>query len=111
MIITWRDIVIQRLVRSKYARKYYKLAPQRRPVGTIDLNEIKSKDELYKYWMEIVGLTGNFSLLARNSKGMLEKCVAIMRVSRNGITFKDERCALAVRLRKLSEKRLRDLEI
>lgn len=111
MIISWRSIVIQKLVRSKHAHKYYRLAPQRRPIATVDLNEIKSRDELYNYWMEIVGIRGNFALLARNSKGVLEKCVAVMRVSNNGVIFKDERCALAVRLRKLSEKRLRDLEI
>jgi len=108
---SWKNIIVQRLVRSRHAYKYYKLAPQRKGIATIDLDDVSSMSELYRYWNEIVGLRGSFALLARNRKGQLEKCVGIIRVSESRITIRDQRCALAVRLRKLGDKRLRDMEI
>lgn len=107
-----RDVVVQRLIRSPFARKYYRLSPQLRPIASVDLDGIESMEQLRSYWREIVKLTGNFSLLARDKKGMFVKSIAIMRVSRDWqISFKDERCPLAVRFRQNSEIQENDLEI
>jgi len=108
---SWKNIVVQRLIRSKHAYKYYRLAPQRKGIAVIDLSDIESRAGLFKYWKEIVGLRGSFALLARNRRGRLEKCVGIIRVTKTRIDFKDDRCALAVRLRGLGVKRRRDMEI
>lgn len=112
MNFSLKNIVVQQLIRSPFAHKYYRLAPQLKPVASVDLDDIETREQLLKYWNQIVGLYGNFALSARDKKGMFKKTIAIMRVSRHtGITFKDERCALASRFRRETEKREGDLEI
>ena len=109
--IVLKSVIVQRLIRSPFADKYYRLSPQMKPIATIDIEEFETRDQLLKYWNEIVRLEGNFALLARNGKGRFERNVAIMRVTNGSITFKDERCMMAQRFRKNSEIREQDMEI
>lgn len=104
------NVIIQEMFHSKHAKRKYKLAPQRRPIGTIDLTRVESTRQFHSEWMEYVGRTGNFSLLARNDK-RVAKCIAVMRISESGIAFKDNRCTLCVLLRIRESKKLEDMRI
>ena len=69
-------------------------------------NDIKNKNQFYKHWMKIIGSQGNFAIFAIDKKGKLEKkkCVGIIKITDYGVSFKDDRCALAVRLRNLGDR-------
>lgn len=105
------SVIVQEMYFSRHARRKYRLAPQRRGLGTIDLRYVRTQRELYKHWMYCVGKKGKFSLLARDSKGRLRKCVAVITVGDSGVRFRDNRCALCVILRNRSKKRPVDMRI
>lgn len=105
------SVIIQEVFYSRHAKHRYRLAPQRKGIGSIDLSHIKSNREFYKEWMDYVGKTGNFSLLSRSSNGRLRKCIAMIRVTEGGIKYRDNRCALCVILRNRSNKRIEDMKI
>ena len=99
------------MIYSRHAKHRYRLAPQRRGIGTIDIRHVRSTRELYKHWMEYVGKKGSFSLQSRTRKGTFGKCIAVIRVTNNGITFKDNRCALCVILRNRKKRIVHDTRI
>lgn len=109
--IDQKCVIVQELMYSKHARRRYRLSPQRRCIGTIDIRDIESNKELYDTWMQLVGQKGNFSLLARTGNGRLRKCIAIITVTDNGIRYKDNRCALASMIRSRSETAPKDMRI
>jgi hypothetical protein len=109
--INLNDVVIQELIRSKHATQKYRLAPQRRPIGSIDLSDVENMRQMHKLWKEYVCRKGRFSLLARDRRGRLSKCIAVITVTSNGIEFKDNRCALAVLLRGDDQPKARDSPI
>lgn len=105
------SVIIQEMYHSRHAKHRYKLSPQRRGIGSIDISHIRSNREFYKHWMDYVGRTGTFSLLSRNEKGRLRSCIAVIRVTDGGFSYRDNRCALCVILRHRSNKKSEDMKI
>ena len=99
MRLRYKDVVVQKLYTSKRARKYYRYARQRKPIGSIDLRGVSTMDALGRVWKEEVGKNGTFSLLARDTHGNLAKCIGTITVDRGVVGFKDRRCTLCVHMR------------
>lgn len=97
-------MIVQELIRSRHATHKYRLAPQRRGIGTLNLSDVESVREMHRLWRECIDRSGRFSLLARDRKGRLSKCIAVIRVTKEGIAFRDNRCTLAVLLRNRSQR-------
>jgi len=94
MRLRYRDVIVQKLITSPRAKKYYKYAQQRKPIGSIDLRGVSSVESLRRIWKEMVGKDGTFALLARDVHGNLGKSIGIIRIDRGVIEFKDKRCIL-----------------
>lgn len=94
------NILVQKLFYSKRADGFYKFAPQRKGIGTIDLRGIKGERQFFGLWKGIIGMKGDFSfqLIDRKTK-RFGKCLGIIHVDETGITFKDRRCSLATMIK------------
>jgi len=112
-MIQLRDVVVQRLVRSKQARASYKLSPQRKPVASVDLRGASSMKTLGAIWKEEVGLRGHFSLSARDRRGRFSKCLGTIIVTGRDyeIRFEDHRCPLFHYMRKQTKQKRREREM
>lgn len=109
--IDLKSVIIQEVYHSKHAKHRYRLAPQRRGIGTIDLSHVMNDREFYKHWMYFVGQKGKFSLLSRDKKGRLRKCIGMITVTSGSIKYKDNRCALCSLMRARSYKKPEDMKI
>ena len=105
MRIDYGNVTVQLMYSSPRARNYYRLARQRKPIGTISLLGVDSMDMLLAVWKETIGKSGMFSLLAHDSRGRLARCVGIVTVDRGRIEIKDRRCGLFKRMEMLRKRR------
>lgn len=108
------SVVVQEMFFSRRAKAKYRLAPQRRGFGAIDIRGITRMKEFQELWELYVNENGLFALHARDYHGRFKRCIGIIRVSKTGgIRFKDRRCALAVMMRNASKRTLseEDMEI
>jgi len=98
-------VLVQLLYSSKRARKYYKLSPQRKPIGMINLLGIDNTDTLQLVWKETIGKSGTFALQSFDGRGRFSKPIGIVTVDRGKIEIKDRRCGLAAMMRRQKERR------
>lgn len=107
MKIRYDTVTVQVLYESKRAKGKLIFAPQRKPIGTIDLRGISNKETFMKVWKETMGnIYGTFSLLARGRRGRFAKSLGVI-VIRKGfpLEIKDNRCALYILFKKRTSKR------
>ena len=110
MRLEYNRVLVQLMYNSPRAKKWYKLAMQRKPIGMINLLGIDNTDTLQLVWKETIGKSGTFSLLALDSRGDFGKCIGVIVVDRGSVKFQDRRCGLASRMKKLQKRRQSERE-
>lgn len=110
-ILNLRNVQVQRMYFSHNARRKFAMSAQRKPIGYVNIEDVTSHRQLVQVWNQCIKEKGMFSLLATDKYGKFRRCIAVIRVDRNGVEYRDKRCTLCSLYRVSERSRKEDMRI
>lgn len=99
------NVLVRKVYYSNKTHGLYRMSPQMKSVGSIDITGVHSPAHLLRIWKRTIGKPGRFQLQLRDRRGRFSKKIADITVSRNGIYFLDNRCMLYTYMKNQSKRR------